>query len=168
MPRHHWCTQDPDLQGPRNATMPHLQDGTPYGDEHATCWSWQDAGAISARSRTISRTTATPDAVPHSVLPTVFDHCTLAIRGKTTTSTFPYSCTPPLLVTIKGGGGLPLRGTFWTFSTLAIITYVRDHRHSLSTTEHTPQPTPLLAETWELPSPSRLACTPTTSTPGAR
>ena len=31
---------------------------------------------------------------------------------------------------------------------------------SLSTTEHSPQPTPLLAETWELPSLSRFACIP--------
>ena len=55
-------------------------------------------------------TTATPDAMPHSVLPTVFDHYTPAIRGKTTTSTILCACTPSLLVTIKGGGGLPLRG----------------------------------------------------------
>ena len=98
-----------------------------------------------------------PDAMPHSVLPTMFDHCTPAIRGKTTTSTFPYSCTPPLLVTIKGGGGLPLTGTFWT---LAIITYIRDHRHTLSTAEHSPHSTPFLAETWEPPSLSHLACNP--------
>jgi hypothetical protein len=43
---------------------------------------WQDAGAISARRRTISRTTATPDAMPHSVLPIVLDHCTPVIQGK--------------------------------------------------------------------------------------
>ena len=89
--------------------------------------------------------------MPHSVLPIVFDHYTPAIRGKMTTSTFPYSCTPPLLITIKGGGGLPLTG---------MVTYTRDHRHTLSTTEHSPQPIPLLAETWEPPSLSRLACTP--------
>ena len=41
-----------------------------------------------------------------------------------------------------------------------MVTYIRDHRHTLSTTEHSTQPTPLLAETWELPSLSRLACTP--------
>jgi len=99
--------------------------------------------------------------MPHSVLPTVFDHCTPAIRGKTTTSTFPYSCTPSLLVTIKGGGGLPLRGTFWTFwPSATTVTYTRDHRYTLSTTEHSPQPTLLLAETWEPSSLSRLACTP--------
>jgi len=54
-----------------------------------------------------------PDAMPHSVLPTVFDHCTPAIRGKMTTSPFSCACTPSLLVTIKGGDGLPLRGTFF-------------------------------------------------------
>src|SRR6185503_8029141 len=86
--RYHWCT---------------------YICKTLACWGWQDAGAISARSRTIPRTTTTPDAMPHSVLPTVFDHCTPAIRGKTTTSTFPYTCIPSLLVTIKGGGGLLLR-----------------------------------------------------------
>ena len=100
-----------------------------------------------------------PDAMPHSVLPTVFDHCTPAIRGKTTTSTFPYSCTPPLLITIKGGGGFPLTG---------MVTYTRGHRYTLSTAEHSPPPTLLLAETWELPSLSRLACTPYYKHPGAR
>ena len=109
-PHHRWCTQDPDLQGPRSATTPHLDDCTPYSDDHAACWGWQDAGAISARPRTIPKTTATPDAMPHSVLPAVFDYCTPVIQGKTTTSTTPCSCTPPLLVTIKGGDGLPLRG----------------------------------------------------------
>ena len=28
------------------------------------------------------KTTITPDAIPHSVLPTVLDHCTPVIRGK--------------------------------------------------------------------------------------
>ena len=92
----------------------------------------------------------------------MFDHCTPAIRGRTTTSTFPHSCTPPILITIKGGGGLPLRG---------MVTHTRDHRHTLSTTQSTrtrselrhrysPCSIPLLAGTWELPSLSRLACTP--------
>ena len=69
----------------------------------------------------ILRTTATPDAMPHSVLSTVLDHCTPAIRGKPITSTFPCACTPSLLVTIKGRGGLPLKGTF------AIIITQSDH-----------------------------------------
>ena len=105
LPLMHVYMQDLDPQGPRNATTPHLEDCTPYSDDHTACWGWQDADAISARPRTISRTTA----MPHSVLPTAFDHYTSAIRGKTTNSTSPYPCTPPLLVTIKGGDGLPLR-----------------------------------------------------------
>ena len=60
LPRHIWKTVHPTA-----TTTP------PAGD-------WQDAGVISARPRT----TATPDAMPHSVLPTVLDHCTPAIRGK--------------------------------------------------------------------------------------
>jgi len=109
----HVYMQDPDLQGPWSNTTAHLEDCTPYIDDHAACWGWQDAGAISARPRTIPRTTAMPDAMPHSVLPIVFDHCTPVIRGKTTTSPFPCACTPSLLKTIKGGDGLPLRGTFF-------------------------------------------------------
>ena len=54
--------------------------------------------------------------------------------GKTTTSTFPYSCTPPLLVTIKGGGGLPLRGDVLDISDPA--THTHDHHYTHSTTEH--------------------------------
>ena len=39
------------------------------------------------------------------------------------------------LVTIKGGGGFPLKGmTFWTLATT--VTHARDHRYTLSTTEH--------------------------------
>ena len=45
----HVYMQDPDLQGPRSATTPHLEDCTPYSDDHAACWGWQDAGTISAR-----------------------------------------------------------------------------------------------------------------------
>ena len=48
-----------------------------------------------------------PDAMPHNVLPTVFGHCTPRFGGKRRLPRL-HSCTPPLLVTIKGGGGLPL------------------------------------------------------------
>ena len=51
-------------------------------------------------------------------------------------------------MTIKGGGVLPL-------ASLASLA-----RRMLKTTEHSSQPTPLLAETWELSSLSRLACIP--------
>ena len=57
--------------------------------------------------------------MPHSVLPTVFDHCTPAIRGKTTTSTVPCVCTPSRLVTIKGGGGFPFKGDIRDITTLS-------------------------------------------------
>jgi len=151
----HVYMQDPDLQGPRSATTPHLEDCTPYSDDHAACWGWQDAGAIFARPRTIPRTTATPDAIPHSVLPTVFDHCTPAIRGKTTTSLFPCVCTPSLLVTIKGGDGLPLRGDVFLRSS----SHEHNAQHSILALASISFSSPL-AETWELPTLSRLACTP--------
>ena len=107
VPRPRWCTQDFDLRGPQNATTPHMEDHTPNSDNHAICRDWQDTGAISAGPRTISRTTATPDAMPRSVLPTVFDHCNPRFGGKRRLPR-PHSCAPPLLVTIKGEGGLPL------------------------------------------------------------
>src|SRR6185503_257333 len=78
---------------------------------------------------------------------------------KTTTSTISCACTPPLLASIKGGGGLYLRGDPSGRT-----------QHSALPTEHmrsseprywySSQSTPPLAETWELPSLSRLACTP--------
>ena len=33
-----WSTQDPALQGPRGAITPHLEDRTPYSDDHAARW----------------------------------------------------------------------------------------------------------------------------------
>jgi hypothetical protein len=58
--------------------MPRLEDGTPYSNDHAARWSYKNTGTISARPRT----TAMPDAIPRSILSTVLDHCTLAIRGE--------------------------------------------------------------------------------------
>ena len=115
--------------------------------------SLQNAGAICARPRTISRTTAAPDAMPYSVLPTVFGHCTPRFGGKRRLP-LPHSCAPPLLVTIKGGDGLPL-ALSEDAQTLLGLSYC-GHLHSRSS----PHPTPFLAETWEFPSLSRLACTP--------
>ena len=63
-------------------------------------------GAIFAAPRMISRTTATRAAFPQCTSYSIRPLCP-AIRGKTTTS-MPHSCVPPLLVTIKGGGRLPL------------------------------------------------------------
>src|SRR6185503_15371931 len=84
-------------RAPRNTTTPHLEDRSPYSNDQAACWGWQDAGAISARSRTMPRTTTTPDAIAHSVLPTVLDCCIPAARGETTTSAIPCTCTRPSL-----------------------------------------------------------------------
>ena len=105
---------------------PHLENCTPYSDDHSAYKGWQDAGAISARPRTMVRTIATPNAMLHSVLSTVFDHCTPTTRGKTATSMFPYSCTPSLLVSIKGGGGHPLKG-----SVDSLDIYRLEHTHLL-------------------------------------
>ena len=44
----------------------------------------------------------------HSVLPTVSDHCTPAIRGKTTTSTPPLMCAAPPCDYKRGGQALSL------------------------------------------------------------
>ena len=55
-----------------------MEDGTLYNSDHAARWSYKGADAISAKPRT----TAMPDAIPHSVLSTVLDHCTLAIWGE--------------------------------------------------------------------------------------
>jgi hypothetical protein len=105
----------------------------------------------------MARMIATPNAMPYSVLSTVCDHCTPTIRGKTATSVFPYSCIPPLLVSIKGGDGHPLKG-----SVDSLDIYRSEHTHLLLASDiiirHAQ--TPLLAETWELPSLSRPACTP--------
>ena len=111
-------------------------------------------GAIFTGRRMISRTTAMHAAFPqctsYSVRPLY-----PTIQGRTETF-MPHSCTPPLLVTIKGGGGLPLSplDSGWTFSGFSFP------RGRSGTTEHSSEPTPLLAETWRLPSISHLVCIP--------
>ena len=112
-------------------------------------------GAILVEPRTKSRTTATHAAFPqctsYSVRPLY-----PTIQGRTATS-MPHSCTPPLLMTIKEGGGLPLAlSGLWSAWSLRLLS----SRGRAGTTEHSSQPTPLLAKTWELLSLSRLACTP--------
>ena len=74
--------QDPCLQDPRNTATSSAGDDTLYNDHHPARWSCQDTGAISARPRTMPKMTTTPDAIPHSALFTVLDHCTPAIQGE--------------------------------------------------------------------------------------
>ena len=99
------------------------------------------------------RTTTTPDAIP----PQCTSHSTRLLyprnSGRNDDLRDPLYMYPSLLVSIKGGGGLPLRGV----GRLSRHTPPRAHalRHRYS-----PRSTPFLAGTWELPSLSRLACTP--------
>ena len=87
---------------------------------------------------------------------------------KTTTSTIPCACTPSLLVSIKGGGGLSLKGV-GPFSRTQRSALLTEHICSSEPRYwHSPQSTPPLAETWELSSLSRLACTPYYMHLGAR
>ena len=79
-------------------------------------------------------------------------------REKTMISSPSRTCTPPLLVSIKGGGGLYLGG--WILAAQHLAPLTEHTRSSESRYWHSPQSTPPLAETWELPSLSRLACTP--------
>ena len=66
------------------------------------------------------------------------------------------------LVSIKGGGGLPLTGVaVGPFGRTQRFALLAEHtRSSEPRYWHSPQSAPPLAETWELPSLSRLACTP--------
>jgi len=141
--------QDPGLQDPRNVVTPRLEDGTPYSNDHAACWSYRDTGVISARPRT---TPSMLELQCSTTAPPRFGE-------KTTTSTIFCACTPPLPVPIKGGGGLSLMGMDPSGRTQhsALLT---EHIHSSKPRYwHSAQSTPPLAETWELPSISRLACT---------
>ena len=115
-----------------------------------------------ARPRTMPRTTATPDAMPHSVLPTVLDHYTPAIRGKDDDFHDPLRMytVPPCVykrrrrASFKGVAVGP-------FDRTQRFVLLAEHTRSSETRYwHSPQSTPSLAETWELPSLSRLACTP--------
>ena len=79
----------------------------------------------------------------------------------------PHSCTLPFLMTIKGGGGLAEQGisAFWAGWSLwsrcsPSLPGSFLPRGRSGVTEHSPQPTPLLVEIWELSSLSRLACNP--------
>ena len=148
--------------------MPHLEARTPYSNDHAACRGWRNVGAISARPRMISRTTATPDAMPPQCTSYNIRPLYPAIRGKMTTSTPPLMCAaPPCDYKRRRRASFRLSrfAHFARFSrslslsqdaqTLLGFSYC-GHLRSRSS----PYPTPLLAETCELPSLSRLACTP--------
>ena len=66
----------------------------------------------------------------------------------------PHSCTPLLLVTIKGGGRLPLDGTHKKDAS------GRDPSSLTLRHPYSSRSTPLLAENWEPSSLSCLACIP--------
>src|SRR6185437_9253086 len=85
--------QDPSPHGPLNATVPYIEDHAPASTT-PTAGAGTATGAIFTGPRTISRMMQRPPP-SHSVLPTVSDHCTPAIQGKTTTSTPPLMCTAP-------------------------------------------------------------------------
>ena len=104
-------------------------------------------------SRTMPRMTATTGAIPHSVLPKVLDHCAPAIRGEDDDFHDPLCMYTVPLYDYKRGVG-PLGRT----QHFALLTeYIRSSEPRYW---HSPQSTPPLAETWELPSLSRLDCTP--------
>ena len=150
----------PRPAGPSERCHATPEGRTLHSNRHAARRSHKDAGAIFARPRTTPRMTARPaphSPVRHSVLSTVARHCTPPIRGRTTTSPPFRTCTPPLLVSIKGDGGLCLihLGRSPHLAQLAEPICSSEPRYW-----HSPQSTSPLAETWELLSLSRLACTP--------
>ena len=85
--------------------------------------------------------------------------------GETTTSAPQHSCTPPPPCDYKRRRRTPFKEAGrWTLAyserRLIALSSFSLPRGRSGTTEHSPQPTPLLTETWELSSLSRLACTP--------
>ena len=100
--------------------------------------------------------TATPDAMPHSVLPTMLDHCTPAIRGKDDDFHDPLRMytVPPCVYKRRRRA---------SFKGVAQSDHFDRTQHSAPLSLrywNMPQSTPSLTETWELPSLSRLAYTP--------
>ena len=84
------------------------EDGTLNREHHDAHRNHKDAGAISARSGHCSRQPPRPapcSPLHHSVLSTVDIRCTPPIREEDDDFRSPRTCTPPLLVSIKGGGG---------------------------------------------------------------
>jgi len=152
VPRPRWSTQDPDLQDPRNATL---------GGLNILQRRPRRLLGLAGRRRDLRKTTDD-----------IQDDC--HARRHAPQCTF-YSVRP-LHPRDSGEDDFHVPPLMYTappydYKRRRRASFKGDgHPHSrssssLSTTEYSPQPTPLLVETSELPSLSRLACK---STPGAR
>ena len=108
-----WCMQDPSPQGPLNATTPYIEDHAP-ATTTPPAGAGRTTGAMFARPRMISRTTATHAAFPQC---TSYSVRPLYPRDSGEYDDFhaPTHVHRPSL-TIKGGGGLPLEGLVFSDS----------------------------------------------------
>ena len=98
----------------------------------------------------------------------MFNHCTRDSRENDDfrAPIFMYT-TPPYNYKRRGWASFYAGGSDLSNPRLEAGSLIFPQR-TLSTTEHTSQPTPLLAETWELSSLSRLACIPYYKHPGCK
>ena len=106
------------------------------------------------------RTTATSDAIPHSILSTVLDHCAPAIRGEDDDFhdlLCMYTAPPCVYKRRRQALSWEVGPSGRTQHSALLTEHIRSSEPRYW---HSPQSTPPLAETWELPSLSRLACTP--------
>ena len=109
-----WCMQDPSPQGPLNNIALYIEDYIPATTMPPTGTLQDDRCDLRRTKDNIQ------DDCDARRLPIVyFLQCPTTVpprfRGKRRLLR-PHSCAPPLLVTIKGGGGLPLAGRLWFFS----------------------------------------------------
>ena len=152
-----WCMQDPSPQGPLNTTAPYIED-------HASATTTPPAGTLQDDRRDLRRTKDNiQDDCDARRLPTVyFLQCPTteppAIQGKTTTSILSLMYAAPPYDYKRRRWASFSRAGRWLVG-LSLFGFSLPRGRS-GTTEYSSQPTPLLAETWELPSLSRLACTP--------
>jgi len=153
VPRPRWSTQDPDLQDPRNATL---------GGLNILQRRPRRLLGLAGCRRDLRKTTDDIQddchARRHAPQCTFYSVRPLHPRDSGEDDDFHV---PPLMYTAPP----------YDYKRRRRASFKGDgHPHSrssssLSTTEYSPQPTPLLVETSELPSISRLACK---ITPGAR
>ena len=149
MPRRRWSTQDFDLRGPQNATVGVRQTLTCRAHETPS----RHLQGLAERRRDLRKTKDdiqdnrlasrhAPQCSSYSIRPLY-----PAIRGKTTTSTPPLMCAaPPCDYKRRRRASFRRDASRRDPSSLTL-------RHPYS-----PPSTPLLAETWEPSSLSRLAC----------